>query len=331
MDHERIIHILDYLSRHTDESHFVTINQIQDYLANVCNLSRVKSVTIRRDLDRLTTMGNNIIKVNHEHNTAYYALIDKGFSFNEIRFIVDSISINKFLTAYQKQKLIKKFEGMCSDTEIRQLISRIVLNERCPSTLDLLENLDKIHRLIGERRKIDFDYGKYNETTKQITYYHKDRDMLPVSVIYFHEKFYLKCFNLTDSKWRIFRVDRMKNIVGGGLAQFHLPPDEKYEGFVTDMFAPEYFTSVTLRVRKYLLDEMRENFGYFASIMSDEDSDFVRFHVRVGINQKFYLWLMQFGSGVELAAPAKERAEYLDEVRKMLGAYPEFEKEEKTD
>lgn len=331
MDHERIIHILDYLSRHTDESHFVTINQIQDYLANVCNLSRVKSVTIRRDLDRLTTMGNNIIKVNHEHNTAYYALIDKGFSFNEIRFIVDSISINKFLTAYQKQKLIKKFEGMCSDTEIRQLISRIVLNERCPSTLDLLENLDKIHRLIGERRKIDFDYGKYNETTKQITYYHKDRDMLPVSVIYFHEKFYLKCFNLTDSKWRIYRVDRMKNIVGGGLAQFHLPPDEKYEGFVTDMFAPEYFTSVTLRVRKYLLDEMRENFGYFASIMSDEDSDFVRFHVRVGINQKFYLWLMQFGSGVELAAPAKERAEYLDEVRKMLGAYPEFEKEEKTD
>lgn len=158
MDHERIIHILDYLSRHTDESHFVTINQIQDYLANVCNLSRVKSVTIRRDLDRLTTMGNNIIKVNHEHNTAYYALIDKGFSFNEIRFIVDSISINKFLTAHQKQKLIKKFEGMCSDTEIRQLISRIVLNERCPSTLDLLENLDKIHRLIGERRKIDFDY-----------------------------------------------------------------------------------------------------------------------------------------------------------------------------
>ena len=227
--------------------------------------------------------------------------------------------------------IIKKFEGMCSDTEIRQLISRIVLNERCPSTLDLLENLDKIHRLIGERRKINFEYGKYDESEKQIKYYLKDRDMLPVSVIYFHERFYLKCFNLTDRKWRIYRVDRMKNIVGGGLAQFHLPPDEKYEGFVTDMFAPEYFTSVTLRVRKYLLDEMRENFGYFASIMSDEESDFVRFHVRVGINQKFYLWLMKFGSGVELVAPAKERAEYLDEVRKMLGAYPEFEKEEKTD
>ena len=324
MDHERIIHIYDYLSRYTDENHYVSISQIQDHLANTFNLTRVKNVTIRRDLDRLTAMGNHIVKHNREHNTAYYALIDKGFSFNEIRSIVDSISINKFLTAFQKQTLIKKFEGMCSDAEIRQLISRIVLNERCPSTLDLLENLDKIHRLIGERQKIDFEYGKYDETTKQITYYHKDRDMLPVSVIYFHEKFYLKCFNLTDSKWRIYRVDRMKNIIGGDTSQFHLPPEEKYEGFVTDMFAPKYFTSITLRVRKYLLDEMRENFGEFASIIPDNDSDFVRFHVRVGINQKFYLWLMKFGSGVELVAPAKERAEYLEEVRKMLGAYPEF-------
>ena len=325
MDHERIIHILDYLSRYTDENRFVSISQIQDHLAVVCNLSRVKDVTIRRDLDRLTTMGNNIVKVNREHNKAYYALIDKGFSFNEIRFIVDSISINKFLTAAQKQQLIKKFEGMCSDAEIRQLISRIILNELCSPSLDLLENLDKIHRLIGERQKIDFEYGKYNETAKQITYYHKKREMLPVSVIYFHDRFYLKCFNETEGNWRIYRVDRMKNILGGEVSSCQLPPDEKYDGFVTDMFAPEYFTSVTLRVKKYLLDEMRENFGDFATIISDTDNNYVRIHVRVGINHKFYLWLMQYGSGVELVSPAKERTKYLDEVRKMLGAYPEFE------
>lgn len=107
----------------------VSIKEIQDHLANVCNLTRVNDVTIRRDLDRLTNAGNHIVKYNREHNTAYYALIDKGFSFNEIRFIVDSISINKFLTSKQKRQLIKKFEGMCSDAEIRQLISRITLNE----------------------------------------------------------------------------------------------------------------------------------------------------------------------------------------------------------
>ena len=33
---------------------------------------------------------------------------------------------------------------------------------------------------------------------------------------------------------------------------------------------------------------------------------------------------MQYGDGVELVSPVKERAEYLEEVRKMLRAYPEF-------
>ena len=324
MDHERIIHILDYLSRYTDEKHFVSISQIQDHLASACNLSRVKDVTIRRDLDRLTAMGNNIVKVNHEHNTAYYALIDKGFSFNEIRFIVDSISINKYLTAAQKQKLIKKFEGMCSDPEIRQLISRIKLNERCAPSLDLLENLDKIHHLIAERQRIDFEYGKYDETEKEIVYYRKKREMLPVSVIYFDERFYLQCFNESEGKWRTYRVDRMKNIIGGEVSKRKLPPEEKYDGFVTDMFEPDYFTLVTLRVKKYLLDEMRETFGNYASVHPDDDNDYVRFYARVGINQKFYLWLMRYGDGVELVSPETERAAFLDEVRKMLGAYPEF-------
>lgn len=80
MDHERIIYIYDYLSQYTDENHDVSISQIQEHLANACNLTRVKNVTIRRDLDRLTAMGNHIVKHNREHNTAYYALIDKGFS-----------------------------------------------------------------------------------------------------------------------------------------------------------------------------------------------------------------------------------------------------------
>ncbi len=210
MDQERIIYILDYLSRYTDEKKAVTIKEIQDHLANVCNLTRVNDVTIRRDLDRLTNAGNHIVKYNREHNTAYYALIDKGFSFNEIRFIVDSISINKFLTSKQKRQLIKKFEGMCSDVEIRQLISRITLNEKCSPSLDLLENLDLIHRLIADRRKINFEYGKY-DTDKRIKYYKKKRDLLPVRVVYFNERIYLKCYNEADERWRIYRVDRMRS------------------------------------------------------------------------------------------------------------------------
>ena len=116
----------------------------------------------------------------------------------------------------------------------------------------------------------------------------------------------------------------MKSIIGGEVSKRKLPPEEKYDGFVTDMFEPDYFTLVTLRVKKYLLDEMRETFGNYASVHPDDDNDYVRFYARVGINQKFYLWLMRYGDGVELVSPETERAAFLDEVRKMLGAYPEF-------
>ena len=324
MDQERIIFILDYLSRYTDENKAVTIKDIQHHLANVCNLSRVNDVTIRRDLDRLTSAGNHIVKYRGEHNTAYYALIDKGFSFNEIRFIVDSISINKFLTSKQKRQLIKKFECMCSDAEIRQLISRITLNDKCSPSLDLLENLDLIHRLIADRRKINFEYGKY-DTDKKIKYYKKKRNLLPVRVIYFDERFYLRCYNEETEAWRTYRIDRMKDIEKGNVSRHRIPKETKQEGFVTDMFEPEYYETVTLKIRKYLLDDMMEHFGEYASIIRHtDDGESVNISVRVGINRRFYLWVMKYGDGIELLSPAKVRSDFFGEVRKMLGAYPEF-------
>ena len=324
MEHERIICVLEYLSRYSDENHYVSIKDIQDYVANTGTLSYPAEVTIRRDIDRLTSMGNNIVKKSRDHNKAYYALIDKGFSFNEIRFIVDSISINKFLTSKQKRQLIKKFECMCSDAEIRQLISRITLNEKCSPSLDLIENLDLIHRLIADRRKINFEYGKY-DTDKKIKYYKKKRNLLPVRVIYFDERFYLRCYNEETEAWRTYRIDRMKDIEKGNVSRHRIPKETKQEGFVTDMFEPEYYETVTLKIRKYLLDDMMEHFGEYASIIRHtDDGESVNISVRVGINRRFYLWVMKYGDGIELLSPSNLRADFLTEVRKMLGAYPEF-------
>ena len=69
---------------------------------------------------------------------------------------------------------------------------------------------------------------------------------------------------------------------------------------------------------------MVEHFGDLAHVRPDANEEYVLINVKAGINRKLYLWIMQYGDGIELVAPAKERAEYLNEVRKMLGAYPEF-------
>mgnify|MGYP003295347754 CR=1 FL=1 len=107
MDHERIIHIYEYLQKNTNEEKSVTAKEIKDYLLKSTNIDKVSDLTIRRDIDRLIENGKDIRISKSAHNTSKYSLHGGSFTFNEIRFIVDSISINKFLTAEQKKKLIK--------------------------------------------------------------------------------------------------------------------------------------------------------------------------------------------------------------------------------
>ena len=178
MEHERIVYILQYLKNYTNEKKRVTIQDIRDYLAKQTNIGDTSALTIRRDINRLQTAGYNIQIQHGAHNTAEYYLIRNGFTFNEIRFIVDSISINKFLSDHQKQRLIKKFEGLCSSEEVHQLISRISLNDLTAPSANLLDNLDKVHRIISQNCKINFEYGKY-DTHKQMHYYSKRRDLIP--------------------------------------------------------------------------------------------------------------------------------------------------------
>ena len=323
MDHERIMLIFEFLSKNTDTAKGVTIADIQGFLAEKTNLRNVSVLTIRRDIDRLTSMGYDISKTNGAHNTAYYHMKGKGFTFNEIRFLVDSVSINKFLSNEQKQRLIGKFEGMCSESEIRQLISRISLNGRAAPSLDLLNNLEIIHRRISEKRRIHFEYGHF-DTKRNMNYYKKSREMIPIKVVYFSERFYLRCVNEQTGEPRTYRIDRMKNITGGTVTRkkFTLP---KYEGFVADMFPPDYFETVTLKVKKFLRDEMIEQLGELASIRDDFDDEemcVVRF--KAGINKQFFLWLLHYGDNVQLTAPKKEREMFADELRKILGNYADI-------
>ena len=322
MDSQRIIIILEYLGKHTDDSRGVTIADIQEHLAAHDMLS-VSPLTIRRDIDRLSGMGYDIRRENGAHNTAYYRLYGKGFTFNEIRFIVDSVSINKFLSPRQKRRLIKKFEGMCSDSELRRLVSRVTIETASPPSLDLLDNLDKIHTLISEKRKINFSYGK-KDTHNQMKYYDKRRDMLPVRVVYFNERFYLRCFDEANGNFRTYRVDRMSRITGGEASKKKPPKEEKYNGFVADMFPPERFETVIMRVRRYLLDEMLEQLGSFASVRDDfDDPDHVIVRACCGINRQFYLWVMRYGDGIEIMSPESVRTGFLQELKKILKNYSE--------
>ena len=231
-----------------------------------------------------------------------------------------SISINKFLSNTLKQRLIKKFEVLCSGEEVRQLISRISLNSQAPPNLNLLENLEKVHLIISQRRKINFDYGKY-DIHKQMQYYHKHRDMIPCKVIYSNERFYLKCMDEETKEIRTYRIDRMQRIKPGDKTKVKavLP---KRQGAVLDIFEPEQYLFVTFRVKRHLLDDMLEQFGSYASMQDDDNyPDYVLVKVKIGISQSFYRWVMRYGANMEIIAPESIRQQFQTELAAVMKLY----------
>ena len=84
------------------------------------------------------------------------------------------------------------------------------------------------------------------------------------------------------------------------------------------MFAPDRFEYVTMRVRRYLLDEMLEQFGEYGTFRDDtENPDCVLVRAKVGVNDRFYLWVMKYGEGVEITAPADVRKDFVKNLKKI--------------
>lgn len=320
MERSRILYVLECLQHDTDNDRAVTLKEIQTYLEKETNLGSVSGVSIRRDIQALITAGHHIEVQQGAHNTYYYRLLHPGFTFNEIRFLVDSVSINQFLSAEQKQRLFRKFEGICSRKEVRKLISRIKVSETVPPALDLLDNLEMIYQIIEEKRKINFSYGKYNWERKFV-YTWKDRDLTPCAVVYREGRFYLKCLNGADGKIRTYRVDRMRDIIQGEPVQ-KLPKLLKSMGTVVDIYEPEYYADVTLRIRSQLLDDMLERLGKQVYLRQDFlDKEHLILRAKIGISYGFYRWILKYGDGVEVLAPSEIRQKVADMVQRMAQMY----------
>ncbi|MBO4867448.1 MAG: WYL domain-containing protein [Ruminococcus sp.] len=206
---------------------------------------------------------------------------------------------------------------MCSEAEIRQFISRIELNEASRVPRDLLRNLDMIHKLISEKRRINFSYGKF-DTHQQVIYYDKRRNMLPIKVIYMNERFYLQCFNEETWQLRTYRIDRMKNINGGEVSSVMPPADEKTQDFIVDVFPSERSEIVTFKIRRYLLEEMIEQLGDTVISREDfDDSEYAIVRANCGINRQFYLWVIRYGDGLEIVSPKDIRKGFAEELKKF--------------
>ena len=93
------------------------------------------------------------------------------------------------------------------------------------------------------------------------------------------------------------------------------------DGIVLDIFEPDAFDFVTLRIKRFLLDDMLEQFGSYATVLNDPDPDKVLIRAKIGIGHGFYRWVMKYGQDMEIVSPENVRQEFAKRISAVSKLY----------
>lgn len=322
MERESFWRVLEILRVKTNEDEGISIKEIQTYLLNYYNEKRSRN-TLIQDIAAYERLGFDIRQESTRHNQYVYKLVNREFTFDEVRILVDSISINQFLTWEQKKHIIDKFNAIVSTRDVNRLKSTIKMNHCIHPDINLMENIKYLHIALGEGALINFRYGRYNEK-KEFVLKDKMYEVIPKEILYKQSKYYLIALDTnSDLAMRYYRLDRMADIQIGE-AHHHKEPIDM-SGFdirTFDMFSSEKTEMVIMKVHKDLIDLIIERFGIEVSIRPDfESEEHIVVHQEMGISTGLIRWILQQGSKVQILKPQHLREQVREELVQVMSYY----------
>ena len=123
----KLLYVMRYLLRSSDEAHPVTVQQIIDFLSGEGIPAERKS--IYDDVEALRCFDLDIIQVKIGRQSGYVG--SREFELPELKLLVDSVQSSKFITYKKTLALIRKIESLASVYEA-QLLSRQVYVKNRP-------------------------------------------------------------------------------------------------------------------------------------------------------------------------------------------------------
>ena len=319
----KIIYIMEYLLKNSDEEHAVTTSQIIAYLKSHDITAERK--TIYSDIEALRDFGLDIIQVSEGNNHGYY-IASRDFELPELKLLVDSVQSSKFITHKKTLSLIKKIEKLAS-IHSAQLLNRQVFVKNRIKTMNesIYYNVDEIHNGISSNRKIRFLYFEYN-VAKERVYRHGGAYYVvsPFAMTWDDENYYMVAYDAAAEQIKHYRVDKMADITmtdqpQAGAEAFAALDMGVYAKKVFGMFSGQE-RPVKLRVANHLVGAMLDRFGKEISIVPDGDDHFTLL-VNVIISPQFFGWVCAFGSDIEILEPASVQEQFLTHLDGIRAQY----------
>ena len=301
----KLLYVMRYLLRSSDEAHPVTVQQIIDFLSGEGIPAERKS--IYDDVEALRCFGLDIIQVKIGRQSGYY-VGSREFELPELKLLVDSVQSSKFITHKKTATLIHKLESLASVYEA-QLLSRQVYVKNRIKTMNesIYYNVDEIHTGIARDRRIRFRYFDY--TVSKERRFRRDGGyyvVSPFALTWDDENYYLVAYDSEAGIIKHFRVDKMLDIgildeARDGQESFAALDMAEYAKKVFGMFSGRE-ERVRMRFDNQLVGAVLDRLGREAMLIPDGESCFT-VTAQVEVSPQFFAWISGFGSLARIVGP----------------------------
>jgi hypothetical protein len=319
----KILYVMEYLLRHSDEEHTVSISQIVDYLESHDIPAQRKS--LYDDIEALRKYGLDIIQTNHGKNYGYY-VANRDFELPELKLLVDSVQSSKFITRKKTSELIRKIERLASIHDAHLLQRQVYVQNRIKTMNEsIYYNVDEIHNGISKNRMIRFKY--FDLTVTKERSYRKDGEfyvMSPYALTWDNQNYYLVAFDSDAGIIKHFRVDKMTNISmidepRDGQDAYKALDMAQYSKSIFGMFSGEP-EPVRLRFSNRLVGSVLDRLGHDLMLIPDGDDHFI-VTADVVVSPQFFAWIFGFGDMAQILGPQEVIDRMVSHAKDALAAY----------
>lgn len=319
-----VFHILNILTKYSDEKHPLNYSTIMDKLNNIYD-EKPDIKTVASNIATLIDAGYQIIKCG---NFGCY-LAERDFEDGELMYLVDAVNSSNSIPAKQVKELIDKLTKSCSKyqkTKYRATNKIDVVSKS--KNKEIFYNIEILNEAIEKGKKVSFCYNEYKVSKEQVPRLEGKEFLInPYFLVNSRGKYYLVCNYDKYNNISNYKIDCISNI---RLLDEPIKPMKELddmEDFSKEKYIKEHIymtfgksicAELKLEEPKYLSDVI-DWFGDSISVSEGKDK---KLHIKFKVNEQALIyWALQYGQHIEVVSPKDTREKIKNTLSEVLKKY----------
>lgn len=322
---ERAFALLGVLRARTDESHPLTISQLEEELSHVGHTQARQSVIAC--LETLSACGYDVQKAPGSSPSSFY-LGARELSEQDVETVADMLSASRYVTCEQAERIAERCSWALSDYERGHIACSVQVGaRRTEGDVDWIHNARLVRRAVEGGLSVSFLYVDYSPQGVAVPRHGGKRyAAVPLTLVYTDGTYYMQATE-DGVRAKTFRVDHMRSVelqessIDASAARSELDIPKLTERTFS-MFGAQDGRDrrVELVVEPDCIASVVDYFKDRRSCdMACADLDGSRMSVTVTVQPSptFFGWVAQYLGGVRIVAPDDLRRSFAESVARL--------------